>query len=72
MVEDLQLFGHFRNEPFQPVHLIRQFLVLALPIAIRDQSLNGAARKIRHASRARLLADADELPEFILRYSEVD
>jgi hypothetical protein len=54
------------------VHLVSQLVVRMLPVALRDEPLNRAPRKIGEASRASLLAHAHELAKFIFRHPEVN
>src|SRR5579864_6421399 len=66
-----QLLRHRHDQLLEAMHFLLEFLPISLPIAVCDQPLNRASRKIGDAARPFLLANADELTELVFRYTEV-
>jgi hypothetical protein len=70
--QQLQLLGNSRNETLEYPDLFVDVLVFAMPPAIRDQPLYSVSGEVGDTARARFFANADELPEFVLRDPKID
>jgi hypothetical protein len=68
----VQLFRNGGNETLQNLDFFFNTMILSIPLAVRDQPLHGASGQVRDTPRTSLFAHAYELPEFVLRDTEVD